>query len=96
VPPGSNVLYVIQGMAQTQTSRNIYFGRRLIQSNGKTVVLDRLGSARANESGETFEYFPYGEEITVKNPQDREKFATLTRESATGLDYADQRFYAST
>jgi RHS repeat-associated protein len=31
----------------------------------------------------------------VKNPQDREKFATYTRESATGLDYADQRYCAS-
>jgi RHS repeat-associated protein len=31
----------------------------------------------------------------VKNPQDREKFATYTRESATGLDYAVARYYSS-
>lgn len=58
-------------------------------------MLDRNGSVRANEAGERFEYFPYGEEIVVKNPQDREKFATYTRDSVTGLDYADQRLYAS-
>ena len=79
----------------TQTSRNIYFGGRLIQSNHKTVVLDGQGSVRANDSNETFEYSPYGEENPVKNPQDREKFGTYTRESSTGLDYADQRYYSS-
>ena len=77
----------------SQTSRNVYFGGRMIQSNGKTVVVDRLGSVRANENGETFEYYPYGDEITVKNPQDREKFATYTRDSATGLDYAVNRWH---
>ena len=77
----------------SQTSRNVYFRGRMIQSNGKTVVVDRLGSVRANESGETFEYYPYGDEITVKNPQDREKFGTYTRDSATGLDYAVNRWH---
>jgi RHS repeat-associated protein len=38
---------------------------------------------------------PYGDEITSTG-NDREKFATYTRDSFTGLDYADQRFYAST
>jgi RHS repeat-associated protein len=79
----------------TQLTQNVYFGGRLIQSNGRTVVTDRQGSVRANDAGETFEYYPYGEEITVKNPQDREKFATYTRESSTGLDYAVARYYAS-
>jgi RHS repeat-associated protein len=59
------------------------------------VVTDRLGSVRANDAGDTFGYYPYGEELTVKNPQDREKFGTYTRESATGLDYANQRYYSS-
>jgi RHS repeat-associated protein len=78
-----------------QLTQNVYFGGRLIQSNGKTVVTDRLGSVRANDAGETFGYFPYGEELTVRNPQDREKFGTYTRESATGLDYAVARYYSS-
>jgi RHS repeat-associated protein len=92
--PCAGYCYYLRHGYPTQTSRNIYFGGRLIQSNNKTVVLDRLGSVRANEAGETFEYFPYGEEIgTTAN--DREKFATYTRESSTGLDYADQRYYSS-
>lgn len=37
----------------------------------------------------------YGDEITSTS-NDREKFATYTRDSYTGLDYADQRYYAST
>jgi RHS repeat-associated protein len=82
------------GTAQ-QVTQNVYFMGRLIQSNGRTVVTDRLGSVRANDAGDTFGYYPYGEELTVKNPQDREKFATYTRESATGLDYANQRYYSS-
>jgi len=39
-------------------------------------------------------YISYGDEIT-STANDREKFATYTRDSYTGLDYADQRFYAS-
>lgn len=80
----------------SQLTANRYFAGRLIQSNGQTVVVDHLGSVRANEAGQKFEYYPYGEEITPVNPQNREKFATYTRESATGLDYADQRYFSST
>jgi RHS repeat-associated protein len=40
---------------------------------------------------------PFGDEITSpQTSNDRVKFATYTRDSYTGLDYADQRFYAST
>jgi len=76
------------------TDRNVYFGGRLIQSNSKTVLVDRLGSVRANESGEKFEYLPYGEEFNLTS-QNREKFATYTRSSANGLDYAINRWYDS-
>ncbi len=42
---------------------NVYFGRKLVQSAGKLVITDRLGSVRANlTTGERFNYFPYGEE----------------------------------
>jgi RHS repeat-associated protein len=46
---------------------------------------DRDGAAR---------FLPYGEEIT-STVSDRMKFATYTRDSFTALDYADQRYYAS-
>jgi RHS repeat-associated protein len=50
---------------------------------------DRLGSIGR--------YLPYGEERTGQsgNPANgNEKFATYTRDGVTGLDYADQRWYA--
>src|ERR1051326_4849671 len=60
-----------------------YFGGRLLGNE------DRLGSRGT--------YYPYGEDRSVQNPaNDNVKFATYTRDAATGLDYADQRYYAST
>jgi RHS repeat-associated protein len=42
-------------------------------------------------------YFPYGQERVGTSPanpvNDQEKFASYTRDSATGLDYAYQRYY---
>ena len=44
-------------------------------------------------------YFPYGEDRYNPNPanpaNDREESATYTRDSATGLDYANQRYYSA-
>ena len=62
-----------------------WFGNRLVSPE------DRLGSKG--------KYFAFGEERTnvspVNPPNDQEKFATYTRDSATGLDYANQRYYSS-
>ena len=62
-----------------------WFGGRLVSPE------DRLGSKG--------KYFAFGEErinVTPTNPpNDQEKFATYTRDSATGLDYANQRYYSS-
>jgi len=55
------------------------------------VYQDRLGTNRALG----LHVFPYGEE-TSATPNDRTKFASYNRDSFTGLDYADQRYYAST
>jgi RHS repeat-associated protein len=64
---------------------NVWFGGRLL------VPHDRLSS--------NGKYFPYGEDRTNPNPANPsngvEKFATYTRDSSTGLDYADQRYYTS-
>ncbi len=83
-------------MTQTQASRDIYFGGRLIQSNGTTVLTDRLGSVRMTEAGAASKYSPFGEEVNSPTSNDREKFGTYTRESASGLDYGNQRYYTST
>jgi RHS repeat-associated protein len=70
---------------------NVSFAGRTILDSNFPVFQDRLGTNRANGA----RFYPYGEEIT-NTSNDREKFATYTRDSHTGLDYADQRFYAST
>jgi RHS repeat-associated protein len=75
---------------------NIWFGGKLLWSGtGATNTsgpdfTDRLGTNRANGA----RFYPYGDEITSTG-NDRVKFATYTRSSFTGLDYADQRYYAS-
>ena len=60
-----------------------WFGSRLLSPQ------DRLDSRG--------KYFPFGQErtnVTPPNPpNDQEKFESYTRDSATGLDYANQRFY---
>jgi RHS repeat-associated protein len=67
-----------------------YFGGRLIwRSDGspQAVYSDRVGSVG--------KYFPYGEDRSAANAANGEKFATYDRESATGLDYAMNRYYDS-
>ncbi len=78
---------------------DIWFGGRLVATQTVTgtntrttnpVMQDRLGTNWANSA----RFYPYGDEIS-SSANDREKFATYTRDSYTGLDYADQRYYAS-
>ena len=86
---GTNV-----AMGFTYTNTRVYFGGRLVGqqvgTNGYLAVIqDRLGSLG--------KYYPYGEERNSPQlPNDQVKFATYTRDSATGNDYADQRYYTST
>jgi RHS repeat-associated protein len=69
----------------TATATNVWFGKRLLTPED-----------RAQSRGK---YFPFGEErvnpAPPNPPNDQEKFATYTRDSATGLDYASQRYYNS-
>ncbi len=71
----------------------VYFGAKLVRSNGVAVVTDRLGSVRGNSSGDRFSYLPYGEERTI-TADHRVKFGTYVRDSTglTSQDYADQRY----
>ncbi|HTS46968.1 MAG TPA: RHS repeat-associated core domain-containing protein [Bryobacteraceae bacterium] len=76
------------------TNTRVYFGGKLVGQQAYTngyqpVIQDRLGSVG--------KYYPYGEERNSPQlPNDQVKFATYTRDSATGNDYADQRYYTST
>ena len=89
---------------------SVYFGgRRLWQgpyyssSTGSegAVFADRLGSNRyiasssMNGSYYIANYYPYGD-VSGTAPQDQVGFATYTQDSYTGLNYANQRMYAST
>jgi RHS repeat-associated protein len=72
---------------------NLWFAGRLVattngSSNLTPVYQDRLGTNRA-----TGNYYPFGDGAAGT---DNFQFATYTRDSYTGIDYADQRFYAST
>ena len=75
----------------TQLRTSVWFDGRLVQENGNWVAGDRLGTNRAGGA----RFLPYGEE-TSSTANDRTKFGTYNRDSLTGLDYADQRYYAST
>jgi RHS repeat-associated protein len=86
-------------LAVTTQETKLYFGGKLIgQSNTAPGVIftpiltDRLGSVWVRGTA-TRRYFPYGEEqVVTGNPA--EKFGTYLRDT-NGLDYADQRYYAS-
>jgi RHS repeat-associated protein len=71
-------------------SLGVYFGSKRVGTvtNGATASFtqDRLGSNGT--------YYPYGEARGTET-QDDVGFATYTNDSATGLEYADQRYYAS-
>jgi RHS repeat-associated protein len=62
-----------------------WFGGRLVSPE------DRIASRG--------KYFPFGQERYNPNPpnppNDQEKFASYTRDSASGLDYAGQRYYSN-
>jgi RHS repeat-associated protein len=87
----------------------VYFAGRLIKQNTDAVLasadnnfvaVDGMGSvvyAAPTSEGAlqvNTSYLPYGEELSATT-NDVIKFATYTRDSSTGLDYADQRFYTS-
>jgi RHS repeat-associated protein len=85
----------------TASEENVYYGGRLVAkrtgvhtafSNGQVgdFTMDRLHS-----KGDGSKFYPYGESRTSAAGDDKEQFATYTRDQGTGLDYADQRWYAS-
>src|SRR6185312_13155705 len=83
-----NFTFVPKGVA-------VWFAGRKVVDYGSgsapvPMTQDRLGSNRNGGA----RYRPYGDEIT-STANDQVKFATYTRDAYTGLDYADQRFYAS-
>ena len=73
----------------TTTQTAVFFGGKRVAVNGVAFGQDRLGSNAAGK------FFPYGEDRGTPIANDQVKYATYTRDSATGLDYADQRYYSN-
>src|ERR1700691_996973 len=91
--------YTIAGITGSQVnftmqSQNVYFGGKLISTEGNAVAVDRLGSVRWNAASGGHTYYPYGVEYSATT-NDTEKYATYTRDTLTGLDYTVNRFYTS-
>jgi RHS repeat-associated protein len=85
---------VVNGVRGT-CSEPVYFaGRLLYDGQGNRVLADRLGTVRA-AGGVARNYYPFGEEIGTPSANNTYKFASTYRDSATGLDYAINRYYAS-
>jgi RHS repeat-associated protein len=84
---------VVSPFALNCAMTHVYFGGKVIRADGEAVVQDRLGSvvARGNVKRD---YFPYGDEIGGATAGNVDKFGTYMRDGTTGLDYADQRYYA--
>jgi len=77
------------------TDQMVYFGNKPVgHASGTPMtmspeVLDRLGSSALGS------YYPYGEDKGTPAPNDQVKFATYTRDSVSGLDYAMNRYYGN-
>ena len=75
----------------TPLRTSVWFTGTLIWEGAAAVYRDAVGTNRAGGA----RFYPYGDEITSTS-NDRSKFATYNRDSFSGCDYADQRYYAST
>jgi RHS repeat-associated protein len=74
---------------------NTYFGGKMLSEKGVLITTDRLGSVRSNSNGETFSYYPWGEERGAGTADGRTKFAGYYRDMP-GQDYAMARYYSGT
>jgi len=85
----------------TSSEENVYYGGRLVGkrlvsvTNSNNGLVSDFTADRLQSKGNGSTYYPYGESKTSTSGDDREGFATYTRDEKSGLDYADQRWYAS-
>jgi RHS repeat-associated protein len=69
-------------------TQDAYFGGR------RLAGMDRVGSA-TQVGSQNVSFYPYGEDKGTPGANDNWKFGTYLRDSATGLDYAMNRYYSS-
>ena len=73
----------------TQTRTWAYFGGKLVYDSG----LPGNGYVNADRLASVGKFYPYGQERPSATTNDTEKFTGYFRDSATGLDYANQRYH---
>ena len=83
------------GMTNPQMTDNTGIKLATFFGSKRLGTYDRLGSAKFNSKRLPQSFYPYGEDRGTIQPNDSLKFASYTRDTATGLDYADQRYYAN-
>ena len=85
------------GCICNQVEMNVVFAGKVVWQGlpGTTGASGVVMSDRVGTNRNAARFYPFGDEIT-STTNDRLKFATYTRDSYTGLDYANQRFYANT
>jgi RHS repeat-associated protein len=71
----------VPSMQVTLSAGDSYFGAR------RLAAMDQLGSVG--------NYFPWGEDKGGTSPQDTWNYATYWRDSVSGLDYANNRYYSN-
>jgi RHS repeat-associated protein len=88
IAPGVFGTSYTPALSMTVTSSDQYFGSR------RVAAMDRLGSAGPN-GGSVGTFYPWGEDQGTTNPQNIWSYATYWRDSISGLDYANNRYYSS-
>jgi RHS repeat-associated protein len=79
-----------------QAGIQVFFKGRMIQRTQLSGGFYALTTVQQDLRASIGKYFPYGEEETSpQGPNDQVKFATYTRDSVSGLDYASNRYYGS-
>jgi RHS repeat-associated protein len=76
---------------------HIYFGGSMVESGGEVTVVDRLGATRGwstHQGAQSASYLPFGQKA-AGSAAGLSRFGGYERD-ATGLDYAQQRYYSST
>jgi RHS repeat-associated protein len=78
----------------------VYFGGMLVFGEvDRRLTMDRLGSTVRTEGyfqpEYRYRYYPYGEQQGGSSNEDQVKFGTYWRDSVSGLDYAQSRYFAA-
>jgi RHS repeat-associated protein len=94
-------VYGSSGVTPWNPRTQVYFGGMLVFGEGdRRLTMDRLGSTVRTEGyfqpEYRYRYYPYGEQQGGSSNEDQVKFGTYWRDTVSGLDYAQNRYFAAT